>query len=427
MPKINKRVVDGLRPSEDGRESFIWDSELRGFGVRMKATGRASYLIQYRTPEGQTRRLTLGKVGTLTPDEARTVARQRLVDVAGGSDPSKERHMARTAMTVSELCDEYMKAAQAGLVMTRFRQPKRSSTIKVDVGRIARHIKPLLGHYVAQKLTRHIVQRMADDVTRGKTSGKFRTKPRGKAVVTGGAGSASRVVSLLGGIWTWAERRGFVDGRNPARGVETSASKPRDRVLNRTELLALGKVLVASAIDFPAATSVVRLIALTGLRRQEACNLKWREIDESGRCLRLSETKTGRSTRPLGEVAFQFLRSLETNESEWVFPSASAKTSADLKKQITNLFDAAGLRDARSHDLRRTFASTAADLGYGDATIAELLGHSQRGVTARHYIRRPDEAIVAAATKTAAQVASALAGTSAEIVPLRRIDAATES
>src|SRR6185437_13243132 len=104
---------------------FVWDSELRGFGVRMKASGRASFLIQYRTPEGQTRRLALGKVGTLTPDAARTMARQRLMEVAGGADPSKQRRQARTAMTVSELCDEYMKAAQSGLVLTRFRRKKR--------------------------------------------------------------------------------------------------------------------------------------------------------------------------------------------------------------------------------------------------------------------------------------------------------------
>jgi integrase len=72
------------------------------------------------------------------------------------------------------------------------------------------------------------------------------------------------------------------------------------------------------------------------------------------------------------------------------------------------LFDAAGLRDVRSHDLRRTFATIAADEGYSDATIAELLGHARRGVTARHYIRPPDAALVAAADRVAARIAAAL-------------------
>jgi len=72
------------------------------------------------------------------------------------------------------------------------------------------------------------------------------------------------------------------------------------------------------------------------------------------------------------------------------------------------LFDAAGLAGVRSHDLRRTFASVAADQGYSDATIGELLGHARRGVTARHYIRRPDAALVAAADRVSALVVAAL-------------------
>src|SRR5206468_10576999 len=92
----------------------------------------------------------------------------------------------------------------------------------------------------------------------------------------------------------------------------------------------------------------------------------------------------------------------------WVFPNRNDSGSADLKKSISAIFDAAGLTDARSHDLRRTFGSVAANEGYSDATIAELLGHARRGVTARHYIRRPDAALVAAADKVASTIAAAL-------------------
>jgi len=96
---------------------------------------------------------------------------------------------------------------------------------------------------------------------------------------------------------------------------------------------------------------------------------------------------------------------------EWVFPRADAQAGrADLKKPVAELFDAAGLGDARSHDLRRTFASVAADLGFGDATIAELLGHARRGVTERHYVRRSDPVLLAAADTVATQIAVAFAG-----------------
>jgi integrase len=104
----------------------------------------------------------------------------------------------------------------------------------------------------------------------------------------------------------------------------------------------------------------------------------------------------------------------------WLFPNRNGTGSADLKKSIAAIFDAAGLKDARSHDLRRTFASIAAELDYGDATIAELLGHARRGVTERHYVRRPDAVLIDAATRTAQTIANALNGRrDAEVVELR--------
>jgi integrase len=97
--------------------------------------------------------------------------------------------------------------------------------------------------------------------------------------------------------------------------------------------------------------------------------------------------------------------------------------SADFKKTIAALFNAAGLHDARSHDLRRTFGSIAADEGYGDSTISELLGHARRGVTARHYIRRPDGALIAAADCVCSRVSTALdrrRDESGKIIELRK-------
>jgi len=161
----------------------------------------------------------------------------------------------------------------------------------------------------------------------------------------------------------------------------------------------------------PAAVAAFRLISLTGQRREEFSGLRWRDVDEAGQCLRLGGTKTGRSTRPIGKPALELLRAQPREDGvEWVFPRADRQASAEFKKLFAGLFDAAGLNDARSHDLRRTFGSIAADEGFGDATIAELLGHARRGVTARHYIRRPDSALIAAADKVAKRIASALDG-----------------
>ena len=427
VAKLTKTLVERLTPSPDGKDSFAWDSETRGFGIRMKPSGTASFFVQYRTPEGRTRRLVLGKVGTLTPDEARKLARVKLAAVAHGSDPSKERQALRTALTVGEVCDLYMKAARAELVTTRFRRAKRLSTVGFDEGRIARHIRPLVGTEIANRLTRQHVQRMADAIAEGKTAGIFPGKSRGKAVVTGGAGTAARVVGLLGGIWTWAERRGLVTGSNPAHGVETAASGTRNRILSLVEFGRLGNALRSNEHAQPAAVRAVRLLAVSGLRRQEACGLRWSEVDEAGSCLRLENSKTGQSRRPVGAPAIELLRSISRSSSDYVFPAQRGKSAADLKKRIERLFEEAGLGGVRSQELRRTFSTIASDEGYSDATVAELLGHAQRGVTARHYIRRPDDALIAAADRVARRVAAALDGCEVDtlVVSIRtRADAA---
>src|SRR5690606_12592063 len=121
----------------------------------------------------------------------------------------------------------------------------------------------------------------------------------GRARVTGGAGTAGRVLDLLGGIYTYALRQGIVE-RNPVHGVERYRGAPRDRVVTADELKALGKALVDAEGTVSAnAITCARLIALTGLRHAEATGLQWSEIDFAGRCLRLADTKTGASLRPI--------------------------------------------------------------------------------------------------------------------------------
>src|SRR5262245_49125293 len=126
MPKITKRLVDALRPDRNGKDVFLWDAgdgALKGFGIRVKPSGAASYLVQYRNKEGRTRRLVLGKIGTLTPDEARTLAGDALRAAAKGGDPSAERHAVRKAITVADLCDLYLVDARSRI---------KASTLAMD-------------------------------------------------------------------------------------------------------------------------------------------------------------------------------------------------------------------------------------------------------------------------------------------------------
>ena len=164
-----------------------------------------------------------------------------------GRDPQRGKRAARKAITVAELCDAYLNAARAGLVTTRFRRPERPSAIAIDEGRVAGHSTPLIGGLAAGDLTRAEAQRMADAIAKGRTAGIFASWPQGRAVVTGGPGTAARVVELLGGVWSWAGKRGLVPaGPNPVRGVETVRGEAKDKVLSAAELAALGGALDAA-------------------------------------------------------------------------------------------------------------------------------------------------------------------------------------
>jgi integrase len=351
-----------------------------------------------------TRRVKIGPYGAFTVDAARQRAEEIIRAAADGRDPQQEKQAAREAITVAALCDEYLAAARAGHVLTRFRRPKSPATVAIDEGRIGRHVKPLIGHLPAKGLTTADMQRLSDSIAQGKTAGVFKTGLRGKAVVSGGAGTAARVVELLGGIWSWGRKRGHVAGASPTLDVDRMRGVSKDRVLSATELTALG-----SALDESPASMAIRLLALTGWRREEVVGLRWAEID--GQTAKLSTTKTGRSVRPIGKAAIEVLALIPwVDGSDYVFPNRVGNGSADLKKSIAAFFDKAGLADARSHDLRRTFGSVAADMGYSDATIAELLGHARRGVTERHYVRRSDPVMIAAADRVAGQIAGMLNG-----------------
>jgi Arm domain-containing DNA-binding protein len=195
MSRLTKRIVDATAPSD--REHFVWCSGTAGFGLRVYPSGRKIFVAQVRVGRA-TRRLKIGQYGPFTVDQARIEAEEIIRAAARGKDPQREKRDAKEALTVTEVLDRYMEAARAGLVITRFGVPKRQSTVAIDEGRVSRHIKPLIGTLVARDVTRADIQNMADQIAEGRTRGVHKGKPRGKAVVTGGSGTAARTVELLG-------------------------------------------------------------------------------------------------------------------------------------------------------------------------------------------------------------------------------------
>jgi integrase len=414
LSKLTKRVVDALRP-DPKRDVFKWDAgdgALKGFGIRVKPSGIASYFVQYRTKEGRTRRLVLGRVGELTPHEARRIAADKLKEARTGGDPSGERHAARAAITLSELCDQYVADAKGRI---------KPSTLAMDCSRIECHVKPLIGRRTVAALTQRDVERFQADVAAGKTARPSRQKGRG-GNASGGRGVAARTVGMLGTILEFGKRHGIISD-NPARGVRRFPDNKRRRFLSLDELAALGEAMREATARGESRTGVaaIRTLLLTGCRRSEVLALPWAWLDTKARCIRFEDTKSGPQLRPIGDAATkQMAAQPRLDECKWVFPANRGEGHfIGLPRVLARLCARAGVKEVSVHTLRHSFAAMAAELGFSELTIAGLLGHSVPGVTAR-YAHLPDSALVAAADRVSARMAAALEGKArAEVVPMR--------
>jgi integrase len=413
MRKLTKTAVDALKPSRvgvKGSYSFLWDQELRGFGVQALASGLKSFVVQYRNAQGRSRRIVIGRYGVMTVEEARREAKTVLGTIAQGIDPLDEKQAAPgKPITVAEVCDWYLVEAEAGRILGRRRRPIKATTLAMDRSRIEAHIKPLLGNRSIGTLKLGDIEGAQADIAAGKTS-KPRRGSRGGAT-TGGEGVAARTMSTLHAILEHALRLGKIEG-NPAKGVRRLASTPRDRRLSSAELTRLGATMrtLAAEGEHPTGLAAIRLLLLTGFRRMEGLGLKREWVDAHERCIRLPETKTGAQVRVVGQTVIDLIAGLPATESSpYVFPADWGKGHfIGVVRVLDRACAAAKLAEVTPHTLRHTFASMGGELGFSELTIAALLGHAARGITQRYV--HIDEALRIAADRISAEIAALLDG-----------------
>ena len=399
-----------------------WDAAVPGFGARRQKGAAVSYFVFYRTRDGRQRWFTIGRHGApWTPDTARAEARRVLGEVAAGRDPAANKRAAREALTVAELCDQYLAEMRAGRLLTRRGEPKRPATVNEDAGRIERHIKPILGRLPAAAVVRADVQDFLHRVAAGDTAATVRVRARGIARVTGGRGAASRTVSLLSAIYTWAIGKGLV-AAHPVRGVQRFADRRRERRLSDAEYAALGAALndAETAGVWPPAVACARFLAVTGWRTGEGAGLAWSEVDLVRRTARLAETKTGASVRPLSEAACDVLRCMpRVGGTGQAFPPTRGEAGMNFREHWLRIMKLARLpAEVTPHVLRHSFMSLGNDLGFTEATIGMICGHKGHGggSMTRGYIHAGD-AVFQAADRIAAATLRKLAGeNAAEVV-----------
>lgn len=417
--RIGVKTVEALGPG-----ASVWDTAVTGFGARRQSGPGVAYVVTYRTAEGRSRMQTIGRHGApWNPDTARAEARRILGDVARGADPAAAKREKRAAPTIDELCDLYMKEAEAGRLLTRRGIAKKPATVDTDRSRINSHIRPLIGKMKVSAVTARDVERFMHDIAEGKTHKREKLgRPRAMSNVRAGKGGASRTVGLLGAIFTFAIKRGMRTD-NPVHGVTRYADGKRERRLSPDEYAALGDALrrleavtpgedgkPATADLWPPAAACIRFLALTGWRRGEALDLRWRDVDLVTRTARLMDTKTGESLRPLSHRACDVLAALPRGKADDpVFPPSRGDTiMSGLPRYLARVVKAAGLTpDVTAHVLRHSFASMAADGGASELTIAALIGHRAATVTSR-YVHSADAVLLAAADRVADGIAEAM-------------------
>jgi integrase len=421
MAKITKRFVDSLKTKV---KAFIaFDDDVKGFGVRVMPSGVKTFVLEYRPGSGgrgiSKKRLTLGKYGSMTPEQARKAAQEALARVRLGEDPQAEKTRQRVSLTVSKFIDEFI----AGHV-DKHCKPKTAIAHKIALERLrAAH-----GGLRAEALTRAHVESI---------HAGMRDSPY----------AANRFRAVVSKCFSWAVDRGLLPEShvNPAGRIERYREHKRERFLISEELARLGDALRAGetegvpyAVDEaspnakhapkaenrrvkldPFAVAAIRLLILTGARLREILDAQWQHVDFERGILFLPDSKTGRKPIYLSAPALEVLESLPRIEGNphIIAGIKDGAPRADLKKPWAAVTRAASLRGVRIHDLRHSFASVGAGASLGLPIIGKLLGHTQAATTHR-YAHLDADPMRRAAETIGATIAAAMGGTASNVVPL---------
>jgi integrase len=360
MPKLTKRIVDAAEIR--ATEYFIWDDDIPGFGLRVLPSKRKSYIVQYRAGR-RSRRMSIGLSTVLTCEQARTRAIAIVAAAKNGEDPAAKRDADRQAITVKELAERF----DTEHISVRVKE----STAKGYRRMLERVIVPALGRHRVTEVTRADIAKIHHDL---------RHIPY----------DANRCLEIISKMFSLAEMWGLrPEGTNPRKHIKKYPEEKRERFLSAAELRRVGEVLREmedEGFELPSAIAAVRLLILTGCRLGEIMTLKWEYVDFAGKALRLPDSKTGAKVVHLGQPAVEVLEKIERVEKNpWVIVGTKPGARlSDLQPFWQRVRARAGLKDARIHDLRHTFASTAVAAGQGLPMIGKLLGHTQVQTTARY-------------------------------------------
>lgn len=349
--KIGPALVSAMKPGE-----IVWDTELSRFGVRSRR-GTKSYFVKVRI-DGRQRWLNIGRHGPMTASEARASARQALAEVDSGKDPTRERDRARATPLFAEFAEQWL---------IDHVERKRKSATAAEYRRIVKlHLGPSIGKVRIDRLDRADALKIHAQLSR---TPYF----------------ANRVIAVLSALMTFGEKLGHrPQFSNPCRGVERYREHKRKRFLSLAELAALWEHLVemqASGTN-PFIVGALKLLILTGMRREEVLSLKWAYVDFGAGMIRLADAKTGARDVIISRHALALLNALpRVDGNEYVFPGLKdGQRLINVSKTWSTIRNTLGFRDVRLHDLRHSAASALARTSPLHV-VKHALGHSEIATT----------------------------------------------
>nr|WP_314661328.1 tyrosine-type recombinase/integrase [uncultured Pseudomonas sp.] len=355
--RFSKRVIDALPPqpaTAKARESEYSDTEVCGLKLLINKQGRKFFYLRYRHA-GRQRSMKLGNYGELDVGEARLLALKHRAQLSSGIDP--QAIAPESGMTFRRFIDDhYLPHAYAS---------KRSANS--DDSKFKTHLFAMFGARPLASITRQEIQRYHDELI-------SRRAPA----------TANRHLALLKRCFNLAILWGYIDS-NPATGIRMhTENNQSQRFLSIDEARRLWAVLDHD--QNPIAAKAIKLMLVTGVRREEALQARWEHIDYDRQLWHLPITKNGRQRFVmLSETALAVLNELPNQGGGYLFPgSKPGKPLNNARKCFQRALKAAGLTHLRIHDLRHTFASLAINNGATLYEVQHLLGHASNTTTQRY-------------------------------------------
>jgi integrase len=347
--KLTNRVIDELKPGP--KDTFYWDTDITGLGLKVTPKGRKTFLVQYR-PGGRkspTRKMFIGQYGTVTVHKARKEATQVLGLRAEGRDPALERQQSRqraASERFSDVANDFLA-----------KHASQNRTVDETTRIIQRDVLPKWKSRSIHAIGKHDVNNLLDAVV-----------ARGSVVM------ANRLLAVLRKFFNWSVSRGIITA-SPCAGISAPhREKSRDRVLSNDELL----TIITAARELGGAFgSIVQMLIFTAQRRNEVSESAWSELnlDQGMWTIPGERTKNGKPHFVhLSDQATAVLARMPT-VGTYVFTSNGRTPFSGFSKSKKRLDDVSGVTDWRLHDLRRTVTTGMATLGIAPHIADKVMNH----------------------------------------------------